>query len=110
MPSLNIPLVAELLRAEAQPLTGSGRDYDGLLSRIGEARFVLLGEASHGTHEFYRERVAITKQLIREQGFTAVAVEADWPDAARVNRYVKGDGEDRDAVEALSGFRRFPAW
>jgi hypothetical protein len=58
---------------------------------------VLLGEASHGTHEFYRERAEITKRLIEEKGFTAVAVEADWPDAYRVNRYVRGAGDDADA-------------
>jgi len=71
---------------------------------------VLLGEASHGTHEFYRERAEITKRLILEKGFTAVAVEADWPDAYRVNRYVRGQSEDADADAALGGFRRFPVW
>ena len=65
-------------------------DYDRLLEFIGDARFVLLGEASHGTHEFYRHRAQITKRLIQEKGFTVVAVEADWPDAYRVNRYVRG--------------------
>jgi erythromycin esterase-like protein len=73
-------------------------------------RFVLLGEASHGTHEFYRVRAAITKALVRDHGFDAVAVEGDWPDAYRVNRYVRGRGRDADAVEALDGFRRFPQW
>ena len=77
---------------------------------IGDARFVLLGEASHGTHEFYRERARITQRLIDEKGFAAVAVEADWPDAYRVNRYVRGAGDDVDAVEALADFRRFPRW
>jgi erythromycin esterase-like protein len=71
---------------------------------------VLLGEASHGTHEFYRERAEITKRLIMEGGCTAVAVEADWPDAYRVNRFVRGGGADRTAEEALRGFRRFPVW
>ena len=71
---------------------------------------MLLGEASHGTHEFYRERAEITKRLIEEKGFTAVAVEADWPDAYRVNRYVRGVSDDVDAVEALADFRRFPTW
>jgi erythromycin esterase-like protein len=70
----------------------------------------LIGEATHGTHEFYRERAQITKRLIKEKGFTAVAVEADWPDAYRVNRYVRGDSADEDAVEALGGFKRFPSW
>ena len=64
----------------------SPADLDPLLRRIGPARVVLLGEASHGTHEFYDERARITRRLIEEKGFTAVAVEADWPDAYRVNR------------------------
>jgi erythromycin esterase-like protein len=98
------------VRESAVPLSGSPGDYDPLLDLVGEARFVLLGEASHGTHEFYRERAQVTKRLIREKGFTAVAVEADWPDAYRVNRYVRGRGEDAGAVDALAGFRRFPAW
>jgi erythromycin esterase-like protein len=81
-----------------------------LLARVGNARFVLLGEASHGTHDFYRVRAEITKRLIREKGFRAVAVEGDWPDAYRVNRYVRGRSIDVDAVEALGGFVRFPQW
>ena len=103
-------ILLDLVRDAAHPLTGSAQDYDPLLELIGEARFVLLGEATHGTHEFYRERAQITKRLILEKGFTAVAVEADWPDAYRVNRFVRGQGEDEDAADALSGFRRFPAW
>jgi erythromycin esterase-like protein len=94
----------------ALPLAGTARDYDALLERVGDAHFVLLGEASHGTHEFYRERAAITQRLIAEKGFTAVAVEADWPDAWRVNRFVRAQGEDEFAVDALEGFRRFPTW
>ncbi|HEV8583331.1 MAG TPA: erythromycin esterase family protein [Methylomirabilota bacterium] len=93
-----------------QPLGGDARDYDALLALIGDARFVLLGEASHGTHDFYHERAEITKRLIAERGFTAVAAEADWPDAYRVNRYVRGAGDDAYAVDALGDFRRFPAW
>jgi erythromycin esterase-like protein len=77
---------------------------------IGDARFVLIGEASHGTHEFYRERAEITKRLIQEKGFTAVAVEADWPDAYRVNRYVRGISNDATSADALAGFDRFPTW
>jgi erythromycin esterase-like protein len=77
---------------------------------IGDARFVLIGEASHGTHEFYQQRAEITKRLIQEKGFTAVAVEADWPDAYRVNRYVRGIGDDTTSADALAGFDRFPAW
>jgi erythromycin esterase-like protein len=94
----------------AQPLRGAADDYDSLLEFVGSARFVLIGEASHGTHEFYRERAQITKRLIREKGFDAVAVEADWPDAYRVNRYVRGEGEDEEAIDALEGFKRFPTW
>src|SRR5262249_10925243 len=95
-----------LVGAFAHRLNGARVDYDPLLERVGEARFVLLGEASHGTHEFYRERTQITKRLIREKGFNIVAVEADWPDAYRVNRYVRGIGSDANANEALSGFER----
>lgn len=85
-------------------------DYDALLDFVGDARFVLIGEASHGTHEFYRERAQITKRLIEERGFNAVAVEADFPDAFRVNLFVRGEGSDTEAVDALSGFKRFPQW
>ena len=92
------------------PLTGSSRDFDPLIARVGNARFVLIGEASHGTHEFYRIRAEITKRLIVEKGFVAVAVEADWPDAYRVNRYVRGTSDDADATEALAHFVRFPQW
>jgi erythromycin esterase-like protein/predicted phosphoribosyltransferase len=101
---------AGVVRAAAHRLKGAARDYDRLMDRIGDARFVLLGEASHGTHEFYRERAEITKRLVTEKGFTAVALEADWTDAYRVNRYVRGVGDDVDAVEALADFRRFPTW
>jgi len=100
----------EAVRRAAVELRGTDRDYDPLLERIGDAQFVLLGEASHGTHEFYRERAEITKRLLVEKNFSAVAVEADWPDAYRVNRYVRGASDDFDAAEALSDFRRFPTW
>src|ERR1700693_6400624 len=105
-----LSIVADLVRDAARPLTGAGTDYDPLLEFIGDARFVLLGEASHGTHEFYRERAEITKRLIQEKGFTAIAVEADWPDAYRVNRYVRRENNDVDAIEALADFKRFPTW
>jgi erythromycin esterase-like protein/predicted phosphoribosyltransferase len=91
-------------------LTGSPSDYDALVARAAACRFALIGEASHGTHEFYRERAEITKRLIIEGGYTAVAVEADWPDAYRVNRYVRGESDDASAEEALSDFKRFPVW
>jgi erythromycin esterase-like protein len=95
---------------DAVAITGATTDYDGLLELVGDRRLVLLGEASHGTHEFYRERARITKRLIEEKGFNAVAVEADWPDAYRVNRYVMGQSSDADATSALADFERFPAW
>jgi erythromycin esterase-like protein len=100
----------EAVRSQALPLPGAANDFDPLLDLIGDARFVLVGEASHGTHEFYRDRAAITRRLIEEKGFTVVAVEADWPDADRINRYVRGLGEAHVAVESLSGFLRFPTW
>ena len=77
---------------------------------IGDARIVLIGESSHGTHEFYRARAEITKWLIQEKGFCAVAAEADWPDAYRVNRYVRGSGTDTSETQSLNGFERFPGW
>jgi erythromycin esterase-like protein len=98
------------LETVAHPLTGAPADYDPLLTLVGNTRFVLLGEASHGTHEFYRARAQITQRLIEEKGFTAVAVEADWPDAYRVNRYVRGVSDETESVEALANFRRFPTW
>ena len=92
-----------------RPLAGAA-DYDPVIARAAAVRVVCLGEASHGTHEFYRERAEITKRLITELGFAAVAVEADWPDAYRVNRYVRASGGAKDSVDALVGFERFPQW
>ncbi len=103
-------ILSDVIRQSAHSLTGAAEDYDPLMQLIGDARFILLGEASHGTHEFYRERAQITKRLIKEKGFNVVAVEADWPDAYRVNRYVRGFDDDKAAVDALGGFRRFPSW
>ncbi|MDQ3799415.1 MAG: erythromycin esterase family protein, partial [Acidobacteriota bacterium] len=100
----------ETIRAKAIPLNDSRDINDEILALVGDARFVLIGEASHGTHEFYQCRAEITKRLIAEKGFSAVAVEADFPDAYRVNRYVRGIGSDRDADEALRDFERFPLW
>jgi erythromycin esterase-like protein len=94
----------------AQPLVTAPSDFDALLELVGDARLVLLGEATHGTHEFYAARADITKRLICEKGFTGIAVEADWPDAYRINRYIRGEGEDQEAVESLGGFLRFPTW
>jgi erythromycin esterase-like protein len=98
------------LAAHVHPLGGDARDYDPLLRAIGDAHLVLLGEATHGTHEFYVERMRITQRLILERGFTALALEADWSDAARVDRYVRGEPGDATAEEALAGFTKFPRW
>jgi erythromycin esterase-like protein len=98
------------VRDAAQPLSGTPGDYDELLALVGDAQFVLIGEASHGTHEFYRERAVITQRLIVEKGFDAVCIEGDWPDAVRVHRYLQGTSDDPSADAALSGFQRFPAW
>jgi erythromycin esterase-like protein len=108
-PALDTPL-PELVRYAAHPLAATGESYDRLMDLVGDSRLVLLGEASHGTHEFYYERARITQRLVTEKGFSAVAVEADWPDAARVNRYVRAAGGDPNAFEALGDFKRFPTW
>lgn len=97
------------LRPLARPLDGD-RDLDPLLGRIGDARVVLLGEASHGTHEFYAWRSRITRRLIEEKGFDFVAVEGDWPDFERLNRFVRGRGDERFAPEVLRTFHRWPTW
>jgi erythromycin esterase-like protein len=90
-----------------EPVSGG---LDPLIDVIREARVVLLGEASHGTHEFYRTRAEITKELITHHGFTIVAVEADWPDAYRVNRWVRGASHEDGPEAALADFTRFPRW
>ncbi len=95
-------------------VTGRAQDYDHLIEAIGDASIVLIGEASHGTQEFYSERARITTRLIQECGFNAVAIEGDWPDAHRVDRYVRGmdesQGGAKSARDALRGFQRFPSW
>lgn len=99
-----------LIKKSAHAVSGNPHDYDPLMKMIGDARFVMLGEATHGTHEFYRERAAITRRLIEEKGFDAVVLEADWTDAFRANEFVHGISEDRTAEQSLSGFTRFPQW
>src|SRR5829696_386462 len=86
-------------------------DLDPLLDRIGDARFVLLGEASHGAHDFYAWRDVMSRRLIEEKGFSFVAVEGDWPDCYRVNRFVRGCPDaGRDAREVLDRYDRWPTW
>lgn len=99
----------EAIAAVAHRVSGPG-DYSGLVEAAGARPVVLIGEASHGTHEFYETRAELTKRLIVEKGFRLIAVEADWPDALRVNRYVRGDSADPDADAALGEFERFPRW
>jgi len=91
------------------PLEDS-EDLDPLMERIGNARYVLLGEASHGTHEYYLWRSRISRRLIDEKGFRFIAVEGDWPDCFQVNRYVQGELEDSHAEDVLRGFTRWPTW
>ncbi|MGH8372105.1 MAG: erythromycin esterase family protein [Gammaproteobacteria bacterium] len=93
----------------AEKLDGDAGDYDSLIELAADKQFVLLGEATHGTREFYCMRAEITRRLITEHGFEAVAIEGDWPDTWRVNRFVQGEGED-GPEEALSDFQRFPLW
>ncbi|HEY9509275.1 MAG TPA: erythromycin esterase family protein [Verrucomicrobiae bacterium] len=110
MPALIEDVLTDAIRENAFRITGDTAEFDPLIQFIGDAQFVLLGEASHGTHEFYRTRAELTKRLIIEKNFSAVAVEADWPDAYRVNRYVQSQSSDTTAEEALSDFKRFPSW
>lgn len=84
--------------------------YTGLLEKIGDARFILIGEATHGTHEFYDVRAEITRRLITEKNFMAVAIEGDWPDAYNIHRYIQGELEKEQWAQSLGGFSRFPTW
>ncbi|MGQ4879584.1 erythromycin esterase family protein [Billgrantia sp. LNSP4103-1] len=99
----------DYVRDHAKPLDGRSTDYDTLLEQVGDRPLVLLGEASHGTAEFYHMRAEITRRLIREKGFEAVIVEADWPDALRLDRYARGEGDDT-LKTAFDDFQRFPQW
>jgi erythromycin esterase-like protein len=100
---------ALIIVQSARPFS-SAADLDALVERVGGAQLVLIGEASHGTHEFYARRAELTQRLIERYGFRAVVCEADWPDSFRVHRYVTGRSEDGSAADALGDFRRFPAW
>ena len=103
------PALLDGIRQHAQRLT-SLADLDGLVAQIGHSRFVLMGEATHGTQEFYRLRAELSRRLIVDKGFDAVAVEADWPAALRASRYAQGGDTDATAEAALRGFERFPRW
>jgi erythromycin esterase-like protein/predicted phosphoribosyltransferase len=109
-PVPKLSTAARVIRSETLPLVDAVPSPAQVDELVGDARIVQIGEASHGSHEFYRSRAAISRYLIEQRGFTAVAVEGDWPDAYRVNRYVRGQVDDQDAEEALRGFERFPTW
>jgi erythromycin esterase-like protein len=98
------------LSAAAVPIKFAAGDYEDIIAAIGDARFVLLGESTHGTHEYYRERARISERLIRERGFNAILIEGNWSPTWRVNQYVRGLGTDRSAEQALGGYTRFPRW
>ncbi|CAF0880466.1 unnamed protein product [Rotaria sordida] len=104
----------QLIQQNAHRLRfNTSADYDSILAAIGNARIVMIGEASHGSHEFYLHRAEITKRLVEEKGFTIVACEADWPPAYRVNRWVKKVSSSttiKSANDALKEFTRFPSW
>jgi erythromycin esterase-like protein len=100
----------DVLRRSAEWFEPEADGFGRLIADIGDASLVLIGEASHGTHEFYHARAELTKALIQQKGFTLVAVEADWPDAYRVNRWVRHESDDPDAEASLGDFVRFPRW
>jgi erythromycin esterase-like protein len=110
MKTATISHLADAIREAAHPIRGVEADYDVIVELARDAQVVLLGEATHGTHEFYAARAAITRRLIAQEGFNGVALEADWPDAYRVNRYVRGTGDADDPANALIDFERFPLW
>jgi erythromycin esterase-like protein len=99
-----------VIRHSARWFEAAPGGFGPLPDSIGDASLVLIGEASHGTHEFYRTRAELTKALITEKRFNVIAVEADWPDAYRVNRWVRHASQDPDAETALADFTRFPRW
>src|ERR1041384_7124161 len=88
----------------------NARSLDEMIDRAGNSKIVLLGEASHGTHEYYTWRTTISRRLIEEKGFRFIAVEGDWPDCYRVNRYVQGDLTGTTAEAVLRNFSRWPTW
>jgi erythromycin esterase-like protein len=98
------------IRQSARPVAAGGADYADILAAASASRRILLGESTHGSHEYYRERARLTERLVREQGADAIAVEGDWSATQRVNLYVRGLGSDSSAAQALRGYSNFPAW
>lgn len=101
--------VPEAIHAIARPLRGDD-ELDGIAELVAHKRLVLLGAVSHSTHEHYELRAALTRRLVMHHGFAAIAIEGDWPDALRADRYVRHLGDDEDAASALDAFARFPRW
>src|SRR5512147_1521966 len=102
--------VVDVIRPHILPLQ-TNVDLDSLIDHIGNAKIVMLGEASHGTHEYYTWRAMISQRLLREKGFSFIAVEGDWPDCYRLNRYVKNYSDSgKNTVEVLHAFNRWPTW
>jgi len=101
---------ASALRAAVRPIIGSNQDHADLLAAAEPARFILLGESTHGTEQFYRERARLSERLVAEQGAVGIAIEGEWSATWRLNLYVRGLGSDRSAGEALRGFTEFPRW
>ncbi|KAI0815276.1 hypothetical protein BC629DRAFT_1645253 [Irpex lacteus] len=99
-----------VLKQHLNPLSFKRSAHDPLLNAVGDAQIVLIGDGSHGTYELYAHRANITQRLVEEKGFNAIAVEADWPDTFRLNRYIHGESSIRDARSALDDFERFPKW
>ncbi|MET0759822.1 MAG: erythromycin esterase family protein, partial [Flavobacterium sp.] len=107
---INSKEIIELINRSATALENS-QDLDPLMDYIGDAKYVLLGEASHGTHEYYTWRAKITQRLIQEKGFSFVGVEGDWPDCYRLNRFAKGyPVSGKDIYSVLNEFNRWPTW
>jgi erythromycin esterase-like protein len=105
------PTFASIAPRAAHPVDARHKAVAQLAAQAAaRASIVLIGEASHGTQEFYEMRAALTRELIEAHGFRAVALEADWPDTSRAHRYVRGRSDDANADEALSDFHRFPRW
>ncbi|MEG9328187.1 erythromycin esterase family protein [Salinimicrobium catena] len=106
----NFTSETDLSAKHIRPLENA-EDLDPLMHRIGDAKYVLLGEASHGTHEYYTWRAEISKRLIEEKGFSFVAVEGDWPDCYKINRWVKDLPDSGSSIEeVLKTFKRWPTW
>lgn len=104
----NVDAAIQAVRERAEPVTDE--TLDDLAEAVSDAAYVLLGEASHGTAEFYRVRARLTARLVRDHGFDFVAVEGDWPDCYEVNRYVKGFSDVESARAVLDAYDRWPTW